>query len=95
MSARRRREVETDQYAAFARRIMRAFGRRVANGDPLDLAELVAIRDEMDQVIVQAVRGMRETHGYSWAEIARDLGTSRQNAQKVYGRKIERLEATA
>lgn len=87
--SRRRVEVETTEYARFARRIIRAFGRRVADGEPLDLAELVALRRDMDDVIVEAVRGMRETHGWSWAEIARDLGVTRQAAQMTYGRKID------
>ncbi len=30
---RRRRHVENDEYAAFARRVLRAYGRRIAAGD--------------------------------------------------------------
>ena len=78
---------ENSEYTAFARRIIRAHGRRVANGDPVDLAELVGLRADMDQVIRQAVHGMRETHGYSWADIGRELGMTRQAAQQQYGRK--------
>lgn len=85
----RRREVETPDYIrGFLTRAIRGAGKRVANGDPVDLAELVALRDEFDAVLVDAVRGMRERHGYSWSDIARELGTTRQAAQQYYGRKI-------
>lgn len=93
--ARRRRETcETTEYARFARRIIKAFGRRVAEGDEIDLVELIAVRDEMDRVIVEGVRGMRE-NGYSWAYIGRALRISRQAAQMAYGPKIARLDEEA
>jgi uncharacterized protein with PIN domain len=79
---------ENTDYTAFARRIIRAHGRRVAQGDPVDLAELVELRADMDQVIRQAVVGMRERHGYSWADIGRELGITRQAAQQQYGRAL-------
>ena len=41
----RRRERETSDYAGMVRRVLRAHGRRVADADPEDLAELVAMRD--------------------------------------------------
>lgn len=84
---RRRERCENSEYTAFARRIIRAHGKRVAEGDPMDLAELVGLRDDMNQVIVDAVRAMRERHGWSWAEISRELGVSRQAAQQAYGRR--------
>lgn len=87
MSARRRVPVENTEYTAFARRIIRAHGRRIAEGEPVDLAEMVALRKEMDAVILQAVQGMRETHGWSWAQIGDALGITRQAAQITYGRK--------
>lgn len=83
----RRREVETDEFMAFARRIVRAAGKRVGDGDPVDLAGLVAVRREFEAIEVLAVQAMREKHGYSWAEIGRDLGITRQAAQQFYGRK--------
>lgn len=77
---------DTDEYAAMLRRMIRAFGRRVGDGDPDDLAELVALRGELEAVISQAVKAQRATSGYSWADVARGLGTSRQAAQERYGR---------
>lgn len=81
-----KRERETTEYAGMVRRIIRAHGRRVADADEVDLAELVAIRDTLEQAISDAVRGQREIHGASWADVARGLGTTRQYAQRVYGK---------
>lgn len=89
MSARR--AVETDEFLKFAQRILRAAGRRVGDGDPCDLAALVAVREEMERVEVEAVRMMREKYEYSWAMIGSELGMSRQAAQQKYGRKIAHL----
>lgn len=79
--------VENSEFTAFARRIIRAHGRRVANGEPVDLAELVGLRADMDAVITAAVAGMRERYGWSWAEIGNALGVTRQAAQQAYGRR--------
>lgn len=84
-SRRSQRHVDNDQFAAFCRRIIRAYARRVADGDEVDLAEMVAVRDEMDEAIAAAVAGMRG-HGASWAYIAAGLGTTRQAAQMRFGR---------
>lgn len=68
------------------RRMIRAYGRRVADADDVDLAEMVALRAQLDEAIAAAVRGQREHHGASWADVARGLGTTRQAAQMRYGR---------
>lgn len=80
-----RRVRETPDYAAMVRRIIAAHGRRVADADPEDLAELVAMRDVLEEAITEAVRGMRALHGRSWGDVARGLGTTRQAAQMRYG----------
>lgn len=81
-----REPVETPEYAAFCRRIIRAYARRVADADDVDLAEMVAVRDAMDAAIIAAVHGMRDQQGASWAEIGRALGVTRQAAQARFGR---------
>jgi DNA-directed RNA polymerase specialized sigma24 family protein len=80
----RRDVVENDEYAAFARRIVRAYARRVATGDVEALTDMVALSSGLDDAIGQAVTGLR-SHGYSWAEIAARLGISRQAAQQRWG----------
>ncbi|WP_327590310.1 hypothetical protein OHA25_27350 [Nonomuraea sp. NBC_00507] len=79
-----RRVVENDQYAAFLRRAIRAYGRRIASGDVEALADAIALIDELDTAIANAVTGLRE-QGYSWADIARPLEITRQAAQQRWG----------
>ena len=82
MTRRRRgRVVENDEYAAFLRRALRAYASRVGKGDIDEFAELAAIAAEMDQILRQAVAGLRAA-GFSWADIAARTGTTRQAAWK-------------
>jgi hypothetical protein len=81
---RRRRSVENDECGAFIRRILRAYSRRVANGDVEALSLMTGLADELDAAIAEAVKGLRRC-GYSWAEISSRLGISRQAAQQRWG----------
>ena len=56
---RARRLVENDEYAAFARRVLRAYARRVADGDVEALTLMLGLADEIDTAIGQAVTGLR------------------------------------
>ena len=76
--------VENDEYAAFARRILRAYARRVATGDVEALTLMLGLSAEIDTAIAQAVIGLR-AFGYSWAEIGSRLGITRQAAQQRWG----------
>ena len=76
---------ENDEYAAFARRVLRAYARRVATGDVEALTLMTDLADEIDTAISQAVTGLR-AFGYSWAEIGSRLGITRQAAQQRWGR---------
>ena len=81
---RARRLVENDDYAAFARRILRAYARRIADGDIDALIAMTGLAQEIDAAIGQAVTGLR-AFGYSWAEIGSRLGITRQAAQQRWG----------
>jgi hypothetical protein len=81
---RRRDVVENDEYAAFTRRIIRAYARRVASGDVEALTDMVGLSSLLDDAISDAVTGLRK-HGYSWADIAARLGITRQAAQQRWG----------
>jgi hypothetical protein len=83
-SNRAGRVVENDEYAAFARRVLRAYARRVATGDVEALTLMLGLSAEIDTAISQAVTGLRE-FGYSWAEIGSRLGITRQAAQQRWG----------
>jgi hypothetical protein len=78
---RGRRPVENDEYASFIRRILRAYSRRVADGDVEALILMTSLADELDAAIAEAVKGLRAC-GYSWAEISSRLGITRQAAQQ-------------
>jgi hypothetical protein len=87
---RAKRVVEADEFDAFARRILRAYARRVATGDIEALRSLAALSAEIDAVTRLAVTGLKSgPHRYSWAEIADRLGVSRQAAQMRYGDRTE------
>jgi hypothetical protein len=81
---RPRRQVENDEYGAFVRRVLRAYSRRVGDGDVEALALLVGLAEEIDAAMAEAVQGLR-ARGYSWAEIGSRLGISRQAAQQRWG----------
>jgi hypothetical protein len=83
-SRRSQRVTENDEYAAFARRVLRAWARRVAAGDIDAIADMAAAAREFDDAMRQAVTGLRRK-GYSWAEIAARLGVTRQAAQQRWG----------
>lgn len=82
---RRRATVENTDYAAFAARVIRAHARRIADGDVEGLADLLALREELEAATATAVTGLRG-FGYSWGDIAARLGTTRQAAQQRWGK---------
>lgn len=71
--------VETPEYSAMLERMIKAYGKRVGDGDPIDLARMVELRRVFDEALVLAVRG-QSSAGFSWREIAEGLGTSREAA---------------
>jgi hypothetical protein len=81
---RRTRAVENDQYAAFIRRVIRAYSRRVADGDIEAITTMANLAADFDTAIRQAITGLR-AFGYTWADIALRLGITRQGAQQRWG----------
>jgi hypothetical protein len=81
---RRRRAIENDEYAAFLRRVIRAYSRRIATGDIDALTDMADIATDLDTAIREAVTGLRGK-GYSWADIGLRLGITRQAAQQRWG----------
>ena len=78
---RRYRVVENDEYAAFLRRVIRAYSRRVAAGDIETITTMARLADDLEEATRQAITGLRG-FGYSWADIAMRLGITRQGAQQ-------------
>ena len=81
---RARPVVENDAYAAFTRRILRAYARRIATGDIDALTLMTGLAGDIDTAIGNAVTGLR-AYGYSWTEIGSRLGITRQAAQQRWG----------
>jgi hypothetical protein len=81
---RRSRAVENDEYAAFLRRVIAAYSRRVAAGDIEAITDMAALGGHLDQAMRDAITGLR-SYGYSWADIAARLGITRQGAQQRWG----------
>lgn len=81
---RRYRITENDEYAAFLRRVIRAYSRRVAAGDIEAIITMANLADDLEEATRNAITGLREL-GYSWADIAMRLGITRQGAQQRWG----------
>jgi hypothetical protein len=81
----RNRVVENYDYAAFLRRVIRAYARRVGVGDIEAVTDMVRLADDIDAAIRDAITELRRTHGYSWADIGLRLGVTRQAAQQRWG----------
>ena len=79
-----RRAVETSSYIAFAGRIIRRAGERVASADDWELGELLSLRSEVETAITRAVAGLR-AQGHSWQYVGDALGITKQAAQQRYG----------
>jgi hypothetical protein len=86
---RPRRHVEDDAYSAFTRRIVAAFGRRIANGDVEDLRLLASLSSDVDTALREAVTGLR-SNGFTWTQIADRLGVTKQSAQERFGTRADR-----
>jgi hypothetical protein len=84
---RPRRQVENDEYAAFVRRAICAYSRRIAAGDIDAITGMAALAADLDTAIHHAVTGLRR-QVYSWADIAARLGITRQAAQQRWGGEI-------
>jgi hypothetical protein len=88
------RVVENPEYAAFLRRVIDAYSRRVAAGDIEAIPAMAALADHLEDATRQAITGLRET-GYSWADIALRLGVTRQGAQQRWGDTLPPVTDTA
>lgn len=82
---RRRRAVENAEFRAFLGRLLRAFLRRIGDGDPEDLPLAASLARDVDAVLQKAVDAQR-AQGASWAQIGAQLGLSKQGAQQRYGK---------
>jgi hypothetical protein len=65
--------------------MIKAYARRVGEGDVEELPRMIDMYRVLDEALAEiAVPGLRD-FGYSWGEIAKRTGTSRQGAQQRWG----------
>jgi len=83
---RRRKLVETSDYAEMMERMVTSYGRRVADGDPADLAELISLGRLLDQKIAEAVHGQMAQLGISWSDVAAAAGITKQGAHRRWAK---------
>lgn len=85
---REQRQVETPDHAAAAARMVKALGRRAAE-DVAAMPELVALGRLVDQALGEAVRAAVAGTGggpaWSYGDVARALGITRQAVHKRWG----------
>lgn len=79
---------ETPDVTAAISRLIRSVGKRLAGEDPVDLAHLQQLEDELTAAWATAVAGLRKT-GYSDRDIGAQLGCTRQNVEKRWPRDRE------
>jgi hypothetical protein len=79
------RPVENAEYGQFVGRVLRAYSSRVADMDVEALAGLVDIERQVDAALRLAVVALHEG-GYSWTDIGRVLGTTRQGARQRFAK---------
>ena len=77
----------------YYRRWLRTLSREVGLDDPAALREMIELRDELTAMIVDSARTLND-RGYSWADIARDLGCSRVTAFQRFARPTAKAVAS-
>lgn len=85
--ARQHRERSFEDVHGAVRRFLAALAVRVGDADEFELGELVALREDLEEAIVVAIR-MQLNCGKSWQSIGDSLGMTRQAAFKRYARKV-------
>lgn len=77
---------EPSEYGKFARRILRGYGRRIADADPEDLADMLRLSHEVDELIRSTIADGRARWGWTWEDIAKAADTTRSAAWQRWSR---------
>lgn len=80
-----RYRVENEPYAGMLRRMLSSFAKRVGATDPNDLRHFADIDRWNSEARATAIADLK-AQGYSWSEIGRGLGVTKQEAQRRYGK---------
>lgn len=84
---RRRRTIDTSAYLAMVARVVTNGGIRAAEGDIEDFKQLLELRGVLDEALIEAVRGLRDS-GCTWEDIGAASGTTRQAALMNWSPKL-------
>lgn len=84
--SRERRYVETEEYIRFVHRILAALATRVGDADIDMLTGLADLPRTVEDLLAVTVHRLRDEHGYSWTDIGRALGITKQSAHQRFGR---------
>lgn len=86
---RAKRARSNQDYDGFVRRILRAYSRRVAEGDITALKDMSKLTEEIQAGLDSGVRGLcASSNGYTLADVARTLGVTKQATYKRWGRLV-------
>jgi hypothetical protein len=80
------RVVETGDFGRGAIRMIRAMARRVGANDIAEFGLMWQIMGEAEGAVFEAIEKLRG-EGFAWAEIAAEVGVSRQAVQQWHGRR--------
>lgn len=78
------RKHEAPEIGAMIGRMFRALERRAAEGDLEAVEQLNALADAAGAHLCAAAQAAHDQAGYSWTEIGRATGTSRQGARQRF-----------
>lgn len=90
MTANKNRH-SADDVIAMTGRMIRASGRHAGESDPEQLAALARLQEQLDDALVEAVRGQREA-GVWWSSIAEALGVTKQACIQRWAKKVEAVQ---
>lgn len=88
--SRKRGVAETAEYVSFARRAVRALGRRLHGATPEEFRAIVEVYQEFDDMLAEAVQAFvaadrdlgPNQRTQTWAAVGRMFGISRQAAEQ-------------
>jgi hypothetical protein len=81
-----------EEFNGFARRMIRAYGKRAGEADPWVAKDLLALQDEIEKAVILAIAQYKQA-GLSWRDIADELGIDRVACFKRYAKKVDALLA--
>ena len=85
-----KRERETPDYVAGMRRLIRALLKRVSAGDVEEFVQFKILKQDLKQAEQEAATALNEECDYSWEQIGRTWGLTKQGAQQKWARKADK-----